>query len=71
MNHNCILEEWKTLTTVRLLPLQVNQGILRYSKIIINNREQYMYDRAKHLKYAFCRACNVTYNHGTLHGEIN
>ena len=52
MNHNCILDEWKTLTIVRLLPLQVNQGHLRHSNIIINNREQYMYDEAIHLRYA-------------------
>ena len=52
MNHNCILDEWKTLTTVRLLPLQVSQGHLRHSNIIINNREQYMYDGDIHLRYA-------------------
>ena len=52
MNPKCVHEEWKTLTTVRLLPLQVNQGILRYSNIIVNNREQYMYDGAIHLRYA-------------------
>ena len=62
----------KTLTTLRLLPLQVNQGHLRHSNIIIDHEEQYMYDR----EYAFevfiiCRACDVTYNHGTSHGEMN
>ena len=41
----------KTLTTMRVLPLQINQGILRHSNIIKNNGEQYMYDGDIHLRY--------------------
>ena len=45
----------KTLTTLRLLPLQVNQGHLRHSNIIIDHEEQYRYDG----EYAFevCIIC--------------
>ena len=34
----------KTLTTMRVLPLQINQGILRHPNIIRIMKKHYMYD---------------------------
>ena len=45
----------KTLTTMRVLPLQINQGILRHPNIIRIMKKHYMYDSGIHLGYVLSR----------------